>query len=361
MTEVKANNLDLARILDDPTNFLHSIDVEGDVAFFLRTDPQLLRDASFIDGRVSIATMAPAPIPLSELIAAAEPSVATDRFLFNCSFCGSTLLARLLDVPGKSLVLKEPRCLTDIAGWKTTNSRDGRASDRLRPLLDLARAALRRPFTPGEAITVKVASQGNALLDTLAEDVAHVRPIFLTISRVGFLRAVFRGGVKRMHYATKIAWLMAADVPNGDFLLREAVSAGVEPLRKAANLAILAHDFQIILFQRAVQVAGWNDDHVIDYDEIARSPHEAAVKAAGALDLGLSDNDIARNVARLANRNSKRPIEPFSNDEQRLADHRLHSEHSQVFEDALAWAETALGPQRAVVPESDRRASQSQS
>lgn len=345
----KANDFDPARILDDPANFLHAIDVEGDRAFFFRTNPQLLRDASFVDGRISIATTEPAPAPLSELVAAAQPAVAKDRFLFNCSFCGSTLLARLLDVPGRSLVLKEPRCLTDIAAWKIFNSRDGRPIDRLRSTLNLARAALRRPFTPGEAVTVKVASQGNVLLDTLAEDAPRIRPTFITISRIDFLRAIFRGGVERMHYAAKIAWHMATDVPDGDALLREAIAAGADPLRKAANLALLARFLQVGSFQRAARAGGWGDNHVLDYDTITRYPIEATAKAARALDLGIDDNDIERNVARFIGRHAKHPSEPFSNDQQRLADRRVHSEHRQIFDEALAWAETALGPQRSVV------------
>jgi hypothetical protein len=342
-------NVDRARILDDPANFLHSIDVDGGRALFFRTDPQLLREASFVDGRIAIATTETVPASLSEMVATAQPAASADRFLFNCSFCGSTLLSRLLDVPGRSLVLKEPRCLTDIAAWKIFSIRDGRPTDCLRPLLKLARAALRRSFTPGEAVTVKVASQGNVLVETLAEDAARVRPVFITISRTSFLRAIFRGGVERMHHAASTAWHMASDLPDGDALLREAVAAGADPLRKAANLAILARYLQVGSFQRAARAGGWNDNHVIDYDLIAQSPFEATVQAARALDLDIDDDDIERNVARLAGRYSKQPNEPFSNDRQRLADSRVHAEHRQVFEDALAWAEATLGPQRAVV------------
>ena len=347
---VRANEVDPARVLADPANFLHSIDVDGDRAFFLRTDSQLLRDASFLDGRIPIATSEPAPTPLSHVIAETKPAAATDRFMFNCSFCGSTLLARLLDVPGRSLVLKEPRCLTDIAAWKSLNMREGKSLDRLRPALEFARVALRRRFAPKEAVTVKVANQGNVLLDTLAEDAEHIRPMFITISRINFLRAIFRGGVERMHHAASIAWHMAIDEPDGDALLREAVAAGADPLRKAANLAVLARFLQVGAFQRAARAGGWEDDRVIDYDMIATQPYEAAVKAARALDLDIDGKAIEHNVERLEGRYAKQPEEPFSNYRQQLADRRVQSEHRQVFEDALNWAEFALGPQRTVVP-----------
>ena len=342
------NSSDPSQFLADPRNFLHSIDVDADRAIFFRTNAQLLRDASFVDGRIAIATAVQEQTQLSNILFAERKAPVTDRFLFNCSFCGSTLLARLLDVPGRSLVLKEPRCLTDIAAYKIFNSRDGRPIDRLRPTLKLARAALRRRFAPSEAVTVKVASQGNILLSILAEDAPRIRPIFMTISRISFLRAIFRGGVDRMHYAATIAWHMATDEPEGDALLKEAVRAGHDPLRKAANLAILARHFQVGIFQRAARIGGWNHKHVIDFDDVTNAPREAAIKAVAALDLHVTETDIDHNIAQLAGRYSKQPDVAFSFERQQSADRVALTQHRQVFDDALAWAETTLGPQRTV-------------
>ena len=337
-------------MLDDPANFLHSIDVDGDRAFFFRTSSELLRNAPFVDGRLPIALAETEETSLSELLGVAQPPAEIpDRLMFNCSFCGSTLLARLLDVPGRSLVIKEPRCLSDIAGWKNFNIRDGLPIDRLPQVLTLARAALRRPFAPGEQISVKVASQGNVLLEELAADAAHVRPIFITIGRLDFLRAIFRGGIERMQYAATLAWHMATGVPDGDALLREAAAAGRNPLGKAANLAILARYFQVGWFQRAARAGGWDDSHVIDYQIITQSPGEATAKAARALGIDIDDNQIERNVQRHANRDAKRPGQAFSNDQRDRDDRLAHAEHRQVYDEALAWAESTLGPQRAVV------------
>ena len=348
MTAFPSTAMKPGDILADPENFLHSIDVDADRAIFFRTNAQLLRDASFVDGRIAIATTASAEAPLSQMIEADQRPPATDRFLFNCSFCGSTLLSRLLDVPGRSLVLKEPRVLTDIAAWKIFNRRDGLPIDRLRPSLKVARAALRRRFTPAEKVTVKVASQGNVLLSTLAEDAPRVRPVFITISRSSFLRAIFRGGVERMHYAARIAWHMAIEEPDGDELLKEAVRAGGDPLRKAANLALLARYFQVGTFQRAALIGGWNDNQVIDFDLITNSPHEAAAKAVAALGLDVSDTDIDRNVARQSGRYAKQPDLAFSAEQQRSSDRESLAEHRQLFDDALAWADATLGSQRVV-------------
>ncbi len=338
---------DPTQIVRDPTKFLHSIDVDGDRAFFFPTDPTILREASFIDGRTAIATGEMEQRPLSAIIDADLQVPTRDRFLFNCSFCGSTLLARLLDVPGRSLVLKEPRCLTDIAGWKVLNRREGLSIAQLRPALRLARAALRRRYAPKEKVIVKVASQGNVLIDTLTRDSPGMRPIFMTISPIGFLLAVFRGGPGRMQYAARIAWSMAADEADGDELLKEAVRAGADPERKAANLAVLAHHLQVRAFRRAVHAGGWNDAHVIDFEELASAPRETAMRAVAALDMAIGEEDIDRNVARFAGRYSKQPDLAFSIERERAGHRAAATQHRLVFADALAWGEKTLGIQQA--------------
>jgi len=340
---------DPAQILRDPANFLHSIDVSGGRAVFHHTDPQLLRDATFLDGRSNIASNPAEPASLSDLIAStADQPTVKERLLFNVSFCGSTFLARLVDVPGQTLVLKEPQCLNDIAAWKVGTAREGRPLDELQPLLKMANSALGRSFEPGEAVAVKLACQGNVLVDALAENSAEIRPLFITSGRTNFLRAIFRGGVNRMRYIAKIAWNLATDLTDGDAMLLDAIGAGGDPLRKAANLAVLAQSFQMGAFERAAKAGDWNADHVVDSEEITHHPHEAAMKAAKALDLSLTAEDIELNVARLANRYSKLPSEPFSKDQQLAADRQLHLENRQVFDDALKWAEATLGPERKI-------------
>lgn len=340
--------LDLRRALEDPANFLHSIDVDNDHAVFVRTDPQLLRDSSFIDGRTSLTVEPPVALTLHTLAQPVEPDPEPDRFLFNVSFCGSTLLSRLLDVPGRSLVLKEPMCLADLATWKAERMRAGRPIKLLQTPLKLAKALLRRQFKSGEAVTIKPGNWSNNLIDDLVHESARVRPVFMTISRLRFLLAVFRGGAGRMHHATKIAWHLAASAEHGDDLLREAVGAGSDPLRKAANLAVLSRYFQIGIFQRAARSGGWNADQVIDLDDIVRSPIDAAMKAAAALDLNVSHADLERNVRHHTKRYAKQPGRFYLAHRYEADDRVLLNEHRQVFDDALSWAEKTLGPQLAV-------------
>jgi hypothetical protein len=336
------------RLLADPACFLHSVDLDGDRAVFFRIDRALLREASFVDGRSSIALDTPETVLLSDLamVAATEPRL--DRYIFNQSFCGSTLLARLLDVPGQSLVLKEPNCLVDLSVWKTLNLRAGRPLDRLAPALRLVRQALRRPFAPSEVIVVKPAGWANILIDELVADAARIRPLFMTIDRRSFLRAVFRRGTDRMTHAAQRAWHMASAAPDGDALLQAAAGAASDPNAKAANLALVAHHLQLASFRRAMVRGGWGADHIVDFRLISEAPLEAAHKAARALKLALDASDIERNVDHFARKHAKKPAMDFSASHQEALDKEIAASHGPALTAALAWADAALGPETAL-------------
>src|SRR5688572_14096586 len=236
MMESRISGSQPGRLMAEPANFLHGIDLQADHAVFFETSRRLLSEAAFVDGRSDIAVGPPEFARLSELMRTSTREPAPERFIFHLSFCGSTLLSRLIDAPGQSLVLKEPNCLVDLATWKSLKRRAGGTTERLGPALGLARHALRRPFELGEAVTVKPSSWANILIDDLVADAAGILPLFVTIDRASFLRAVFRGGTDRLTFTAQLAWHMASGMTGADELLAAAAATGSDPLAKAANL-----------------------------------------------------------------------------------------------------------------------------
>lgn len=327
----------------EPINFLHGIDLEADHAVFFETNRRLLSEAAFIDGRSDIAAGPPEFARLSELMRIAPREPTPERFIFHLSFCGSTLLSRLIDTPGQSLVLKEPNCLVDLATWQSLKRRAGGTAERLGPALQLARYALRRPFELGEAVTVKPSSWANNLIDDLVADGGGVLPLFVTIDRPHFLRAVFRGGTDRLTFTAQLAWHMASGIPEGDDLLAAAAAAGSDPLAKAANLALVAHHLQLAAFGRGLCRGGWGTDRILDFRTITESPLDASMKACRALRLAVEAEDLERNVERHAGRHSKQPLIGYSAAHRSADDEAVLAYHGEAIASALSWAGEALG------------------
>ena len=333
-------------LLAHAANLLHSIDVEADSAVFIPTSRQQLSHASFIDGRSDIAVGPPQVARLTELMRCSPREPTPARFVFHLSFCGSTLLSRLIDIEGQSLVLKEPNCLVDLANWKSQHLRAGRPIGYVRPALSLVSDVLRRPFALGEAVTIKPSSWVNNLLEDLVTLERVTLPIFVTIERGAFLQAVFRGGSERLKFTAQLAVHMAAGLANGDSVLQAAVDGAGEPLGRAANLAMVAHHFQMLAFERAIERGGWGSDRIIDFQDIIESPLDAAWKACRGLRLSVERADLEHSVRQNAGKHSKQPGIGYSAAHRSADDRTVIDHHGQTLNAALSWAERNLGANR---------------
>ena len=335
-----------SRLVTHAANLLHSVDVDADCALFIPTSRKQLGDVSFIDGRSNIAVGPPQVARITELMRCSPREPTPARFIFHLSFCGSTLLSRLIDVEGQSLVLKEPNCLVDLANWKSQNLRAGRPVGHIRPLLSLSSDLLRRPFALGEAVTVKPSSWVNNLLEDLVSLDEVMLPIFVTIGRGAFLQAVFRGGTERLKFTARLAAHMASGNANADRLLQAAVDGAGDPLGRAANLAMVAHHLQMLAFERVIDRGGWGSDRIIDFEAIIESPLDTAWKACRALRLSVEPADLAYSVRQKVGKHSKQPGIGYSAAHLTADDRAVLDHHGKTLDAALAWAERVLGTNR---------------
>lgn len=128
------------------------------------------------------------------------------HFIFHTAFCASTLLVRALDIPGKTLGLKEPDVLINLAN-RLTRSDDGANRQRLRLVLRL----LARPFGAGETVVVKPTNFANRLLLPALEEVPEARAILLYSDLPTLLRSLVKRGMwgriwARRLYRSAAAW-----------------------------------------------------------------------------------------------------------------------------------------------------------
>ena len=325
-------------LIRSPHWLLHDLDLAEGRLVFLPVARTALQRAAFLDDRRPFAEGPAATCTIDEALAAAEDlPKAPDRFLFHMSFCGSTLLARILDRPTHAFVLREPNILVQLADWKAAQAREGREDARFRPTVALALAGLRARWRPDEPVLIKPSNWVNNLLaELLAGD---ARAACIQIEARPFLRAVFRGGRERMAFTARLAAHLAAGCASDQALLGAAVRASRDPLGQLAHLALLALHFQRRRFRVALP------GHVpIGFDMIIHNPAGAALAAAEALGLDLSWEDAAAGVSRNAGLDAKQPGMAYSVQEHVRADAEGEHLHGHHFDAAMLWAADLLDP-----------------
>lgn len=323
----------LVAILADPRNFAHHLDLAAGRLLMVATSREKLARQPFVDGREPFSTGSAVELRLEKALGATwQQPPGPDRMIFHMAFCGSTLLATLLDQPGRSFVLREPNILVDLA--------NGLAAGRREPVLaalPLVRDLLRRRWSEQERVVVKPSNWMNPLLPHLMGEPEQMRAVFITVEPRDYLLAAFRGGRERLEFVIRSAFHFLAGCRNRQELLAEA-AAVADPLGRAARFALLAHRLQAELFAGAGPVG----DCRLSFTEIDRDPLGSAMRAARMLDLDNSAQDIEQAWQRVSGRNVKQSVGSWSQGGREQLHAEIEAAHKQRFRDALQWSEQRL-------------------
>jgi hypothetical protein len=177
--------LTLADLLASPDHYLHALD--GEDAVFVPMDRAAYHRSIFLDGRISAAATGSMRLPLAALSGHVTPPARTG-WIFHVAHCGSTLLARALDVPEQNLVLREPLALRQLA----------LAPDPER--LAVVAAMLGKRYRPDAPTIVKANVPVNFMLPELVALDPTAPAIFLYLELRDYLLAILRSADHR-------AWL----------------------------------------------------------------------------------------------------------------------------------------------------------
>lgn len=327
-----------ADLAGDPRWHPYGLDWKTGRLLFLPTEAARLRTVSFIDGREDFSTGPGMAVPLEQALDSLEAGSEPDRFIFHVSYCGSTLLANLLDQPGRVLALKEPNLLVDLSLWRAEQLAAGCDDPRYRRTLALALRLLRRPFAPGERIVIKPSNWANNLIgDVIA--LAGPRMVFIGMDRRQFVSVVFRGNRDRAVYTTRALSHLVSGDGEWQAHLGAAIEAPGGPLDRMARLALLAHRLQTTLFEQALALAHLDRaEAMLDFGDIVDRPAEAAAKAATQLDIpmpAIRPDVLARDV--------KSPGRTYSPAEHRHYDEAIERHHGGRFDAAIEWIDSRFG------------------
>ena len=180
---------DIATVIADHRWHPHRVNAEVEEMQFVRLERQQHRDVTFLEEKYLPADVERANFKVTDVAEAAEalPQARAD-FVFHSSLALSTLTARLFDMPGVSMSLKEPIILNEIAQLS-------RRGNRVTAILTLIMRLLARPYGPGERVVIKPGNTANVLIPELMTIVPDARALFMYAPLPDFLGSVARKGM----------------------------------------------------------------------------------------------------------------------------------------------------------------------
>jgi hypothetical protein len=209
--------------LDSPDLYPVSLDLERGTTTLRRMTREAYREASFLDDRTPSPTSDRDRVVSLHAVAAQKLELRPIRWVLHTAFVGSTLLSRCLDVPGRTIVYREPAFLTEIA--------DHDAFDLMTPerRVELVRsfAALMSRTYQGEVPIVKAHDRVNALAPDLLSLHPESRALVIYADLETFLLATLKSPTRRRFIRRTWNAVKRSDL-SGPFAVKAAHAADHE-------------------------------------------------------------------------------------------------------------------------------------
>lgn len=190
-------SFDVRAFASDPSQYIFDFDKQ-DAVVIPMTRGDFLRSI-FLDGRIrrSVQKAAKLPsLPLAQAVGSIRDFADSETrigWIFHVAQCGSTLLSRALDFPGRSLGLREPATLRSL-GVQAGGDRQSKtriSADDFGARLDLSLRALSRHW-PGERPVVKANVPVNFIAHAIMERMPDAPAILLHFPVEDYVAAIMR-------------------------------------------------------------------------------------------------------------------------------------------------------------------------
>lgn len=274
-------------ILSDPHWFPVHFDLQQDTLTFLKTTRDDLSKAAFLDQRFYQQTEQFHTIRLSRAL-----NSSLERhdisWIFHTAFCASTLMARALDIPGKTLALKEPDILMQLANTLRMAKREGRSLDPIKPVCDCIFALLSRRFFDQERVLIKPTNPANFLMTFI---IGRGDPaLFMTSPLKVFLTSILRKGEEGAAFIRSLYNIFALD-GNGLSKISERDALRFTDMQITAMIWQHQHEDM-------TEIASIYPDQIRSLDGLSfpLDPIRHMNAASDFLKLGLGDEDIRQNA-----------------------------------------------------------------
>lgn len=322
----------------DPTWFPFDVDVAGGRLQWLCVDEALIAESAFLDPRMPTAGRPQALTALAP-VADLHPPAVTPAWLWHTSFCGSTLLARILHLAPYSVALREPlllRRLSDAAD----------AGVDITPWLSPLIALLARPWRPEGRVVIKPTHAALNLARVAMASTPTAKALLLTSPLEDFLVSHLK---KSADTLSKIPLLAERALRAGDLLPRLPAEALQPPSALAAAALQWAAQRELVAALRADCGPRLR---VLDWARLRERIEDGAVESAGFLGLDLPEAALRAHARACAGVHAKAPARRYDTATLRDENAWLRTQHQAVVFEAVRWAEAHVLP--ALSPEALR-------
>ena len=331
-------------LFTNPAWFLKGFDGDQAMFTFVRTGETIIRQSAFLDGRTPISVddrvlQVPADAAMAWVQSAAQGHT-PDRIIAHISFCGSTLLGRLLQGDGHALGYSEPHVLVELATLKAKQNAVSTDATQWQALLRFALIQYRKSW--GESATfIKPSNWVNTLLADLIDASPNLKLAIIDTDLEDYLIANLRGGKARLQYSLNLLnhFLSANQTYRAQVL--EVERAELEPVQRLLRLLMIVYETQQRLLDYAIEQSS-SDICRISKADLQSDPPTSIAKIVKGLDLALPSAGISTAIAREMSQHAKDTSLEFRPDIEAAENIRLRRELDTAFSQALAWRETNL-------------------
>lgn len=328
-------SITLPALVDDPALYLFAFDFDQDVAQVLAMDRSALHRSIFLDGRIERSKAQIHRISLPVMLDAYKGPPLSERpvgMIFHVAQCGSTLLARALDHPGKSLSLREPYALRQLGVLAGGDAHEtGKLDDvRYGQMLHMALSMYGKRWPFETAVVVKA----NVPVNCIAEQVMGLNPqapaVTLYFGLEDYVAAVMRTEGHENWVETVYAELRLDRHP----LVSDAVP-GSTAERTAALWFMQMKAFEAVL-------DGFANTRSLDAADFLDNPQPAIAAAAELFGVALSEAEMRDMVAGdLFQTYSKNPTLDYDPEVRLAREAQSKKRLAGAIDAAFAWAEAA--------------------
>ncbi len=328
-------------ILQSTSYLLHSIDVKRGLFDFLYTKRETLSATSFIDGRSPMSLDQTVwQVPIEEALEwhRLEPKTNhPNRFIFHTSFCGSTLLARTLDVDTKAFSYKEPNILLQLAEIKAKETELYRNREQWQQLIGFILNQLKSRWNDSEPTIIKPSNWVNSMLTELMLDNGESKAILLSTSPEEYLTAIFRGGSERVQYTYSLLQHLKTAFPEYSDIISEVESGRLETVDLFMRLSLISYVIQARAFCRVRTLVDNQHLATCNYSDLLSDSIQCVTNVANVLDLPLSPIEIGNSIEKNFEHHSKVTDRSFSIEDMQTVNSQVNTLYRSNFEAAMHW------------------------